>query len=95
MTDGLAGAFEAVVDTVARARREPPDRLAGRLDADLMTELGFDSIELLGLWAELEERYMLAEGELAVSQAVTIRAIAQVLGGPAPAHAPAPAPATT
>ncbi len=79
MTAAWDDVVEAVTANVARARGETSDRLADRLDADLTAELGFDSIEVLGIWAELERFFPLSEGELAVSQAITIRTIAQVL----------------
>jgi 3-hydroxyacyl-[acyl-carrier-protein] dehydratase len=44
--------------------------------ADLVAHVGFDSIQLLRLWATLEQQYALPAGMLGVSQATTIDAIA-------------------
>ena len=79
VTAALASCLAAVVEVVARLREEPVERLAARLDADLVGELELDSIQLLELWVDLEKRFGIPEGELGVSQAATPRTIAAEL----------------
>jgi 3-hydroxyacyl-[acyl-carrier-protein] dehydratase len=71
--------LDKVIETVACIAGEPPERLRDRCDADLSNELGIDSIHILGIWCDLEERFGIPQGELGISQPMTIRAIAQQL----------------
>ena len=69
----------AVLRCVARAQGGQVERLQQRMDADLMQEIGFDSLQLVAIWCELEECFALETGTLGATQAVTMRSIAEEL----------------
>lgn len=73
---------QAVIGTVARVGSIPVDRLGDRLDADLAIQLGFDSLQILEIWATLESEFGLWPGALGVAQPATLRMIADEIAKP-------------
>lgn len=65
-----------VTEHVAALRAEPAGQTALRIDADLSSELGLDSLQILRLCMEIEQQFGLAAGHLGVAQSATIRALA-------------------
>lgn len=74
----------AVIATVAAAARLDPDRLAAAPDADLLVDVGLDSLQLLQIWVELEKILGIPDGMLGGAQATTIAAIAREAAALAP-----------
>ena len=68
--------IRAILDAVSSVRIDAHDHRTISLDADLAADLGLDSIEILGIWVGLETAFGLPEGELGVTQALTIRSLA-------------------
>lgn len=84
----------AVIATVAAAARLDPDRLAAAPDADLLVDVGLDSLQLLQIWVELEKILGIPDGMLGGAQATTIAAIVREAAAlaPSPASPVPPAP---
>lgn len=83
--------WAAVVETASGATGLSAERLRQRPGADLVAELGLDSLQLLEIWVALEGRFGLERGALGVTQAITLGAIAaelEQLAGPRPPSLP-------
>jgi len=62
-----------VIEALKRISRRPVEPL---LDSDLVADLGFDSLEVLELVAELEERF---DVTVPVDDVPSVRTVAQVI----------------
>jgi acyl carrier protein len=64
-----------VFDVVSRVGELALDDLVQRSDADLVIDLGLDSIKLMQIWIEIERELSLQAGDIGISQASTSAAI--------------------
>jgi acyl carrier protein len=64
---------DGVLDVLNNVSRRP---IAPRLDSDLVADLGFDSLQVLELVAELEDRF---EISIPLDNVPTVRTVAQVV----------------
>ena len=69
----LARIEEDVIDVLKTVSRRP---IEPRLDSDLVADLGFDSLEVLELVAELEDRFDIT---VPVEDVPSVRTVAQVI----------------
>ncbi|OFV92534.1 MAG: hypothetical protein A3G76_11615 [Acidobacteria bacterium RIFCSPLOWO2_12_FULL_65_11] len=64
---------EGVIDVLKRVSRRPIEPV---LDSDLIADLGFDSLQVLEVIAELEDRF---DVSIPLNDVATIRTVAQVV----------------
>ena len=84
-----------VISVISAVSRLDQTRLAVAPAADLLVDLGLDSLQLLEIWVSLERELGLAEGLLGTAQATTVEALtreAMALLGADPAEPPPPPP---
>jgi acyl carrier protein len=70
---GTTNIEAGVIEAVKRVSRRPVEPT---LESDLVADLGFDSLEVLELVAELEERFDIA---VPVEEVPSVRTVAQVV----------------
>ncbi len=69
----------AVVAAVAEATEFPADDLSAHLDADLVADLGVDSLKMMEVWVGVESRLGLDLGDVAAWQPSTIRSMSEFI----------------
>lgn len=76
---GLESIVKGIVDVIATASRLERARVAAAPAADLLVDLGLDSIQLLEVWMSLENQFGIASGLLGGAQATTVEALTRAV----------------
>ena len=68
-----------VLNAVSTATEFPTKDLIEYVDADLVADLGVDSLKMMDIWVDIEARLGIVLGDLAATQLSSIRSITEHL----------------